>query len=125
MIALLCGSRGWHDSKPVDRVLTDLKREADERGETLTVVHGAAPGLDRMAGRLARNLGCEVISVPAEWDRYGKGAGPIRNQKMLDEYQPEVVWAFRATGKSRGTHDMIGRAKAAGVPTHVVWGSEG
>lgn len=124
MIALLCGSRGWHDTEPVNKVLSDLKREAEERGETLTVIHGAAPGLDRMAGRLARNLGCEVISVPAEWDRYGKGAGPIRNQKMLDEHQPEVVWAFRAAGKSRGTLDMIQRSLEAGVPTHTVWSGD-
>lgn len=124
MIALLCGSRGWHDPGPIEEVLDTLQGVAREAGEDLTIVHGAAPGLDRLAAKLARRRGLKVCDEPAEWDRYGRAAGPIRNQKMLDDYKPDVIWAFRATGKSRGTADMIQRGLEAGVPTHTVWGGE-
>lgn len=46
----------------------------------------------------------------------GKAAGPIRNQRMLDEGKPDLVVAFPG---GRGTADMVRRAKAAGVPVRL------
>lgn len=43
----------------------------------------------------------------------------MRNQRMLDEAAPDLVLAFRNEGRSRGTDDMVRRAKKAGVPTVV------
>lgn len=117
---LVCGSRGWHDPVPMNALLAGLAFTADANGEKLTVIHGDAPGADRLADRLARQWGATVIREPAEWDLYGRSAGPIRNQKMLNDHTPDVVYAFRSSGKSSGTDDMVNRAKAHSVPVYVV-----
>jgi hypothetical protein len=75
--------------------------------EGTLIVHGGAPGADRMAGSLALKLGlCTPIVYPAQWKTHGKAAGPIRNRLMLDEEKPDLVIAFW-DGESPGTKDMI------------------
>jgi hypothetical protein len=64
------------------------------RGAVGELCHGGAKGADTIAGLIARELGKFVTEFPADWNRYGKGAGPIRNRQMLDEFRPEVVFAF-------------------------------
>lgn len=62
-----------------------------------------------------------VEKYPADWEKYGKVAGPIRNQQMLDEGKPDVVYAFTDDlSNSRGTADMCRRANKAGVPVYVI-----
>ena len=51
-------------------------------------------------------------SYPAQWDVYGRRAGPIRNQEMIDEGKPDGVVAFPG---GKGTADMVRRAEAAGL----------
>lgn len=121
MRVLICGSRGWKDPTPINVLIAGLDVLAEGRGEKLTIIHGDARGADRLAGDVARRWGAEVIPVPADWDKYKKGAGPRRNQQMIDEYEPEMIYAFRATGKSSGTDDMVERGKAANIPTYVTY----
>lgn len=119
----MCGSRGWKDPDPIHMVFAELEGICIRRGEELVLIHGDAKGADRMAADIATQYNAKVIAVPADWEEHGKAAGPIRNQKMLDDHNPDVVWAFRSTGKSNGTDDMVRRSKKAGILTHV-W-SEG
>lgn len=76
------------------------------------VVHGGARGADTLAGKWAEGRGIPVRVYPADWNRYGKGAGPKRNQQMLDEADPDVVIAFfdLPFAVSKGTADMVTRA---------------
>ena len=74
-----------------------------------------------MAGNAAEALGIAVESYPAQWHRYGRAAGPIRNLQMLVEGKPDAVLAFNnCIEKSRGTKDMVARATEAGIPTEVI-----
>lgn len=123
MRVLICGSRGWSDPLPINAVIAGHDVLAEGANEKLIIIHGDAPGADRLAKRLGHQWGAQVIDEPAQWDRYGKRAGPIRNQKMLDDHKPDVVYAFRSHGKSNGTDDMVAKARAAGVPTYVIGGS--
>lgn len=61
---------------------------------------------------MARQLGLAVEVHPADWGRYGKAAGPIRNQEMLESGIDLVI----ALPGGRGTADMVRRAEGAGVP---------
>lgn len=66
---------------------------------------------------------CEENNVPytvhyADWDRYGRAAGPIRNKVMVDS-KPDLVLAF-PYGESRGTRHCIRVANEAGIPVIVV-----
>lgn len=101
------------------------------RGVILTVVEGGARGADRCAGRWAagvRSAGVGWVRVPADWERYGRGAGPVRNGQMLayllqarDLGHAVGVLAFHDDlARSRGTLDMVTRAERAGVPVKRV-----
>lgn len=122
MRVLICGSRGWEDPAPINALLAGLDVLSEGSSEPLVVIHGDARGADRLAGSLAKRWGAEVVIEPADWDTHGRAAGPIRNQKMLDEHKPDVVYAFRSNGKSNGTDDMCNRARNSGVPTYVIQG---
>lgn len=65
--------------------------------------------------------GMKVLVFNAEWGKYGKKAGPVRNQKMLDEGMPNVVYAFHSNIEaSRGTRDMLERVQKAGLKYTVI-----
>ena len=101
---LVCGSRDWRDEEWIRRVLSLLAPGS-------VVIHGGARGADSIAGRIAKELGLEVEVYPADWTKYGRGAGPRRNEEMLREGRPEWVYAFDLG--TPGTADMLRRAKAA------------
>lgn len=111
MRIVVCGSRSWRDRSAVEAALKRLPRGSQ-------VVHGDARGADRMAGSVAERLGHFVARMPAEWTRYGKSAGMRRNEQLLTCVRPDLVIAFW-DGSSRGTHNMIDRARRAGVRVRV------
>lgn len=79
-----------------------------------TLIHGGARGADEGAAEWgAKWGGVTVVAYPADWKKHGKAAGPIRNQRMIDEGKPDVVIAFPG---GRGTADMIRRAEDNGIP---------
>ncbi|KKK46814.1 hypothetical protein LCGC14_3161480 [marine sediment metagenome] len=118
MRVLICGAAprrgvgGWKDPWPIIRELRNLP-------STAVIIHGNAKGADKLAGELAHGLGFWVIPVDAEWSRYGKGAGPIRNKKMLS-MRPDLVLAFHEDiSQSSGTKNMVSIARKAGIETKV------
>lgn len=113
MRVLVCGGRHYQNKAMVRQQIDMLLRSLNFRGMTLTIIHGACPtGADALADEYARELGLEVLRFPADWNRYGKRAGYLRNQRMLDEAHPDMVLAF--PGK-RGTTMMKQLARRAGV----------
>lgn len=108
MKVIVCGGRDGHNPQDVYRTLDAFHKEH----QISTVVEGDARGVDRMAGFWARKNSITNLKYPADWNRHGRAAGPIRNQKMLDEQRPDAVLAFRG---GRGTADMVHRAEACGV----------
>jgi len=113
MRVLVCGGRDFHDMQLLVRALDALHARFRFR----SLIHGGARGADQLAGRWARSgvLGASNVQVfEADWNKYGASAGPVRNQKMLDEGQPALVVAFPG---GAGTRDMVGRALKAGVRT--------
>ena len=92
-----------------------------EGGNVITIVHGDCRGADKTVGEVAESLGFDVIAVPAAWEQYGKGSGPIRNMKMFDENKPFMVLAFHSDiENSKGTKHMIGYARKNGCPVRLV-----
>lgn len=76
------------------------------------VICGGATGADALAIQWAMHRKVNFRVFYAKWDEHGKGAGPIRNQQMLDETKPDLVIAFPG---GTGTADMVKRAGDAGV----------
>ncbi len=112
---LVCGDREWDDSSKIAEELRALLRR-----DFVVLCHGDCRGADRIAGRIAERLGIPVTKFPAEWDKYGGRAGPIRNRQMLNEFRPTMVLAFHDNiAFSKGTKDMVTAARKAGIPTFV------
>jgi hypothetical protein len=105
---LVCGGRNYWDGNRVWRVLN----AAVDRLGLSVVIQGGATGADNLAWQWARDHGVPFETYAADWHAQGNAAGPIRNQRMIDEGRPDVVIAFPG---GRGTADMVRRAEAAGI----------
>jgi len=113
MRVLVCGGRDFDDESAV---VNYLFRIDDERPIT-SIIHGGAHGADALGGKTAQLLQVPCHVFPANWKRDGKAAGPLRNQRMIDEGKPDLVVAFKG---GRGTADMVRRAKLAGIEVEEV-----
>lgn len=76
-----------------------------------TLVHGDANGADKLCAELWEGWGNVVEPHPANWKQYGKAAGAMRNQEMIDSGVDLVL----ALPGGTGTADCVARAKKAGV----------
>ena len=120
MKILVCGDRLWMDRETIRCRLTDLARENIDGYRTWTIIHGAARGADSIAGEEGKKLGFKVVEFPANWERYGKSAGPLRNLRMLME-NPDLVIAFHDDlSKSRGTAHTVRESRKRGIRVEVI-----
>lgn len=81
---------------------------AEYKSEEITILSGHCKGTDLMAERYAEEKGCLMKIFPAEWQKYGKAAGPIRNKQMVEK--ADVVIAFTCP-RATGTKNLISHAK--------------
>ena len=100
---LVCGGRQFEDRDTLNATLDKLHQE---RGFTLLIA-GGARGADSLAEAWAKAARVPRKIYTAYWDYPSR-----RNQRMLDERRPDLVVAFPG---GRGTADMVGRARSAGI----------
>ena len=86
------------------------------RGQLVVLQGGAPQGADRIARTWAWHNNARIITERARWDLYGKGAGPRRNQLMIDKHHPDICLAFPSDPIGPGTADTMARCKTAGIP---------
>lgn len=111
---IVSGDRNWLDREKIRNVLTEFDPA------TTLIVEGGARGADSLARQEAEKMGFEVITVKAEWHKYGKAAGALRNLKMYETYKPDGILAFHSQiEESKGTKHMIGVAKKGGTPVRL------
>lgn len=117
MRVLICGDRNWTNGNRIFKTLMQFHKEKP----VTVVIEGEAPGADTLARRAAEELGICVMAFPANWNHFKRAAGPIRNQWMLNFGKPDLVLAFHSDiENSKGTKDMVNRAKKAGVKVRVI-----
>lgn len=118
---LITGSRDWSDPNVIVQALLDVSNWQPNVWNDVVIVHGACPtGADAMAQAIANEYDFKVEAHPADWKKYGRAAGPYRNQKMVD-LGADIVLAFKNPG-SRGTQDCINRAIKAGLEVKIYEG---
>jgi hypothetical protein len=105
--ALVCGGRDYNDRDAVYAALDHL--HAEHRFSML--IAGGARGADALAYEWATARGVPNEVYMADW-ALGPKAGPIRNQRMLDDGKPSLVIAFPG---GKGTAGMMAIARRAGV----------
>jgi hypothetical protein len=118
MRVLVCGGRDFGVDEyggitdKADPLLNALDELLEQHGDTLVIIEGGARGADTIASVWATHRRVAHKTFPADWHRYKRAAGLIRNQQMIDEGKPDLVLA--APGGA-GTRDMIRRALKQGV----------
>lgn len=118
MRVVITGDRNWDDDRPIDALICGMLGLAERSDEVLEVIHGGARGADTLAASWEGSKGVVILTFPADWKTYGKGAGPVRNRQMLDQ-EPDLVVAFHDELEvSKGTKDCVDEARRRGI---TVW----
>ena len=111
-LVLVCGDRDWDD---YDSIYYRLNR-LDATTPGLVIITGGAAGADTAANAVAEDVGIPCAVVRAQWSRYGKAAGALRNRWMLD-FKPDLVLYFHKNLEaSRGTRNCVLEARKRGIP---------
>lgn len=109
---LVCGGRDFNDQTMVFGILDMISEERVINA----VIQGDCPtGADKLARMWAISRNHHLDHFPADWLKHGRAAGPIRNQRMIDEGRPTMGLAFPG---GRGTADMVRRLNAAAIPVN-------
>ncbi len=114
----IVGGRNFNDYALLENLLWELLKVRGSHIPQDTIISGGARGADALAKQYAEKEYLTYIEFPAEWGKYGKSAGFIRNQTIVDNC--DMVLAFW-DGKSRGTADTIEKAKKAKKPTFIIY----
>lgn len=118
MKLIVAGSRSFDDSTKLATYLYKLTLDLDVAP---TIISGAAQGADKLGEEWAKAHGYELIVVPANWDKYGRGAGYRRNEEMA-KIATHCICFW--DGFSSGTKHMIDIAVRYKLETVVVMFSE-
>jgi hypothetical protein len=111
---LICGDRNWTNSVAIENFINKYLPK------DIIIVTGNARGADYWAEQYCKMNKIENKSIPANWKKYGRAAGPIRNREMLNE-KPILVVAFHSDIKnSLGTKDTVTEARNRKIPVLIV-----
>ena len=115
---MVVGSRGFTNYDFLCRKMDHLLCKKKD----VVIVSGGAKGADTLAKKYAQEKGYFYKEFPANWDKYGKRAGYLRNREMheyLSKGHYRGVVAFW-DGKSKGTENMIKISKKSGIVVYIV-----
>jgi hypothetical protein len=112
-IVCLTGTRTETSYKKVKEALDALNLNPN----TDSLITGGATGVDAHGKRWAEENGINHAEIKAEWGKYGKGAGPIRNGEMV-ALATEVIGIW--DGESKGTRDCLNQAMHLGRKTTII-----
>lgn len=84
---IVCGGRDYTDRQ---RIFGLLDKNLAKIGE---IIHGGARGADSIAGAWAISRKVKESVFPADWEKFGKKAGYLRNLQMIEQ-KPDLVVAF-------------------------------
>ena len=118
---IIAGSRTFQDFSLLETKLKEYMEQKQLSLAEIEIISGTANGADRLGEQFADKYRIPCSRFPANWDKYGKSAGYIRNSEMAKYAAKEtgVLFAFW-DGASRGTKHMIDLAKKQGLDVHVV-----
>ena len=110
MKTIIAGSRGFCD------ILSGWSfiNSVHEHQPITEVVCGMAKGVDTHGKLWAKDKGIPVKEFPANWNKYGKAAGPIRNKQMAEYADAALV----IHNGSKGSLNMINQMKKVGKPVY-------
>lgn len=120
---IIAGSRDFDDYELLKSEVIRIIKEAGDVEKHIRIISGGGIGADRLGEQFASGLGYDIERFPADWDRYGKQAGFLRNVEMAEaavqggnDGRLIAFW----DGVSKGTRHIIDTAIKYGLITHVI-----
>jgi len=110
---IIAGSRDFDDYNLLRNTMDKLLVNKTQ----VTIISGTARGADRLGEQYAQERGYNLLRFPADWDKYGKKAGYIRNKEMARAADACVVFW---NGQSKGSKHMIDIAKKHGLQLRII-----
>lgn len=113
---LIAGSRTFNDRETFEKVITEIMGEKAE----VTIVEGGAAGADSLARDFANEHNIPFIEFKPDWKKYGRAAGPKRNDAMvafIEEHSGSALYFWDE--ESKGTKQCIESARKRGIDIHV------
>jgi hypothetical protein len=117
-VMIVAGTRKYSNQQHIYTALDEVQSlyHAD------TMCHGACRGVDTLAAQWAAERSLQVYAFSAQWDRYGRSAGPRRNAEMAQwavRHGDTILVAFRQLHGTLGTASIIHECTTRGVYCHV------
>lgn len=118
MIAF-AGGKDYQDVTTIWDYLDKVKHSLEERGEKMVLVHGGAPGAERIASKWADQRKVEQVVCPPDWKGHGKAAPFRRNDEML-KLDLQGLIATPGTGI---TENLVDKAREQKITTKRIGGA--
>ena len=113
---IICGSREFENYELLKEKCNHLlSRKLNDPDTRVVIVSGCAKGADSLGEKYASETGLEILKYPADWDRFGKRAGYLRNKQMAEVGNAVIAFMVPGEDKNRGTKNMISLAKAGNL----------
>ena len=116
MKLMVCGGRYFYNKELLESSLNELIQT--NCWKDVAILEGGASGADTLAEEYAKKNGLAFFVYPADWEKYGKAAGPIRNKQMVEDC--DYCIAFW-DGQSKGTKSSIDFCKEMGKPCKIIY----
>ena len=122
---IIAGSRDFNDidklTESCDSIISGFA--TDDKEAEIVIISGGARGADKLAEKYALAKGYKNEIMPADWNRFGKSAGYIRNAAMAQQATRRngigCLIAFW-DGKSHGTQHMIDIAEKKKMHVSII-----
>lgn len=109
------GSRDWPSARLVHHLGMYVRYYAQSKDLRTVFAHGGAKGVDSFAGWSAHVQGIEPRVWLPDWEQHGNRAGILRNEQMIDEFQPHIGIGLN-WNNSNGTRNAVTYMKNKGIP---------
>ena len=107
---IIAGSRNGTDYQTVENAI-----ELSEYKIT-KIISGGCRGVDKLGEHYAKEHKIPLEVIEADWAKYGKAAGPKRNQQMAEKADALIAILYP---RSKGTRSMIKIALKQGLKVFI------
>ena len=116
---IICGSRNYSNYEKLRDSCDYYLSGKIKSGEEVVIISGGARGADSLGERYAQERGLQCRVFPADWEKYGKRAGYLRNEKMAEIANACIAFPH-AYSENKGTEHMIRIARQRNLLVRVV-----
>ena len=119
---IIAGGRDFDDYDLLKKYVIKIITKKTLTPYSTKIISGCARGADKLGEKFAKEMSLDIISFPADWEKFGKSAGYRRNVEMAkfaSEKGKGILIAFW-DGKSKGTNHMINIANQHNLEIYVV-----